>query len=106
VKNLRGEMAETAKSGFSLGDAFKFAGAEEALRRVIDVVKEVAVGIYDGIKSGVTFNAEVQQMQIGLAAILQLTQPGKFGNFDAAKQQAADYVDTIKQKANELGITY
>ncbi|GEM_PF-3945995 len=106
VKNLRDELDKTKKSGFSLGDAFKFAGANEALHRVLEVVKEIPTRIYDSIKSGVEFNAEIQQMQIGMAAVLQLTQPGRFGNFDAAKENAGEFIDTIKAKANELGIAY
>jgi hypothetical protein len=99
-------LEELSKSTISLGDAFKFAGAEEALRRVIDAVEEIPRVIEEGIKSGVEFNAELQHIQLGFAAILQETQAGKFVDFSAAKSAAGDYIEVLKQKANELGIAY
>ena len=48
----------------------------------------------------------MQQVQTGIAGILRQNQGGVFLDFSAAKQQAGDYVELLKQKANEFGIAY
>ena len=103
LKEVKTSVDEAAKSGFSLGDAFKFAGAEEGLRRMIDFLKQVPEALFEGLKAGIEFDAQMQQVQVGLASILRFTQPENFTSFGAAMQQAAGYVDLLKQKANDLG---
>jgi hypothetical protein len=93
-------------SAFTLEDAFKFAGAQQAFNAVIGFLKEIPTRIMEGVRSGIEFNAEIQNVQNGLAAVLQLTQSARFGSFAQAKEQAGEYIDTIKGKANELGIAY
>jgi hypothetical protein len=106
LDGLKKSTTEAKAATFSLGDAFKFAGAEEALRRVLDVIKEVPRRIEDWIDKGVEFNAEMQNIQTGIAAVLQLTQGGKFVDFESAKVAAVEFTDVVKDKANELGIAY
>lgn len=106
LKDTKGATEDAAKSAFSLGDAFKFAGAEEVLRRTLDLLKQIPERLYEAVKSGVEFNAELQNVQTGLATLLLQSQSAKFVDFAAAKEEAGTVVELLKDKANELGKTY
>jgi hypothetical protein len=106
LKDTKSATEEVAKSGFSLGDAFKFAGAEEVLRRMIDLLKQVPEQLLEGIKGGIEFKAQLQQVTVGIAGILEQTQGAKFIDFAAAEQAAGGVVDLLKEKANQIGLLY
>jgi hypothetical protein len=113
LTNVRGGLSDvqrqteaTAQSAFGLKQAFEFAGAEEALRRILDVIAEVGRATEDQVKKGVDWLAQVQVVQTQLAGVLLQTQPGQYQNFPAAFSAAGDEVDKLKDKANELGLEY
>lgn len=106
VGDVKGSLEGASKSAFTFTDAMKFAGAEQAGRIILDVIKEIPSRLIESVRAGVEFNAEIQNIQNGIAAVLQLTQGSKFLNFDQAKAEAGNYIDTIKAKANDLGIAY
>src|ERR1041385_4937631 len=64
-----------------LQNAFGFAGIIELTHRLAEAFAEIPRAIIEGVKAGVEFNAKVQDITTSLAAILQQTQSGKFGNF-------------------------
>src|SRR6266566_106869 len=106
IGDVKKSIDDTSKSAFTLGDAFKFAGAEEGLRRMLDVIKEIPTKVLEAVKAGIEWQAQLQVVQTQLAGILLQTQPDKFGTFPQAFAAAGDEVDKLKAKANELGIAY
>ena len=70
LQKLQQEADKTSKSGFSLGDAFKFAGVEEGLRRAIDGVQELAKGMADLAKESINAAAEIQQEKFFLSELI------------------------------------
>lgn len=89
-----------------LQNAFGFAGIIELTHRLAEAVAEVPRALFEGVKAGVEFNSEIQDLQTNIAGILRLTQGEKFGNFAAAKAAAVDYIEVIKSSANTVGETY
>lgn len=54
------------------------------------------------IKDGVTFNEELEQARLGIAAVLkQFDSAGKFKTFDDAMAASASAIELLKQKAKE-----
>jgi len=51
------------------------------------------------IKSGVAFNAELEQAVLGIAAVQKQMNPARFKTFDAALESAASAVELLKEKA-------
>jgi hypothetical protein len=100
------KLEESAKAGFTLRDAFRFAGAEEALRRTLDVIKEIPMEIGESVKKGIEFTAEIQRTQVAIAGLLRQESPTFFSDFDKANQAAAETIDLLKKKANDLGVAY
>jgi soluble cytochrome b562 len=106
MADIRKETEDTAKSAFGLKQAFEFAGANQAFEEMVNIIREVPRQLEEWIKGGIEFSAQIQNIQTGIAAVLQLTQGGKFANFDEAKIAAGEFIDTMKEKANELGVEY
>lgn len=106
VGDVKKSIDDASKSAFSLGDAFKFAGAEEGLRRVLDFVKDIPTKIIEGVKAGIDFDAEIQVLQTRLAGLLLQLDSSKFPDWASAFAAAGDEVDALKDKSNELGIEY
>lgn len=54
----------------------------------------------DVVRSGVSFNATLEQSRLGIAAVLkQFDETGKFANFDDAIRTASGALDLLKEKA-------
>jgi hypothetical protein len=71
VDDLKKSLEDTSQAGFSLGDAFKFAGAEEALKGVLDGLKEVGAAMVDVVKNSVEKAAEIQTEEFPLTQMLR-----------------------------------
>jgi hypothetical protein len=97
---------DATKAGFGLKQAFEFAGANEAIHVLVETLRQIPERFIEAIKSGVEFNAHLQDMQAGIAGILRQTQGAKFVDFAAANAEAGNIVELLKSKANELGKTY
>lgn len=52
IDETKGKLDDAGKSAFSMGDAFKFAGAEEGLRRMLDFIQEIPAVLEEGIQKG------------------------------------------------------
>ena len=102
-----GTASETAaKSGFGMKEAFQFSGANEVLHRLIETLKQIPEHLYEAIKQGVEFNAELQKVQTAIAGLFRQESPTNFPTFEAAKVAAGDTIELLKKKANELGVSY
>jgi hypothetical protein len=71
VDDLKKGIDDAAKSGFSLGDAFKFAGAQEALSGLIDLVKQVGEEMKNVVEGAIEKAAEIQTEEFPLTQMLQ-----------------------------------
>lgn len=96
-------LVQTA-SGFQ--NAFGFAGIIELTHRLGEVISEIPRALAEGVRAGIEFNAEVQNLQTNLAGVLRLTQSDQFGSFEQAKAAAGEYIEVIKVAANKVGISY
>ncbi|MBA3960847.1 MAG: hypothetical protein H0X40_02965 [Chthoniobacterales bacterium] len=99
IQNLH-SVAESA------GQAFQFAGAIDIVHRIADGIAEIPAKLYEAISAGVEFQAKLQDVATGIAAVLTQTQPGRFADFTEAKKAAVDYIEVIKASANKVGIAY
>jgi hypothetical protein len=106
ISEVKAEAESAGKSAFTLADALRFAGVDVSLHGVLDIVREIAVTIGEGVKTGIEFQAEMQQVQTGIAGLLRQEAPNYFTDFAKASAFAGEAVDLLKQKANELGISY
>ena len=71
-----------------LEKAFGFAGVIELTHRLAEVITEIPKALFEGVKVGIEFNSEVQDLQTNIAGVLRLTQSDQFGSFAAAKAAA------------------
>lgn len=106
LKDLGEKTESTKKSALGLKDAFAFEGARKVIDAVSHALAEIPARILEGIKSGVEFNAEMQELQTSMAGVLRLTQSDQFGSFAKAKEAAGVYIEEIKKGANDAGIAY
>ncbi|HEY1771335.1 MAG TPA: hypothetical protein VGG02_13875 [Chthoniobacterales bacterium] len=109
VQRLDDAVSQTqqlVQSASGLGSAFEFGGAIELTQKLGEAFTEVEHAILSGVEAGVEFQAKMQDVATGIAAVLEQTQPDKYGTFGAAKAAAVDYIDTIKAAANKVGVSY
>jgi len=70
VEDLKKGLDDTGKSAFSWGDAFKFSGAQEALRGVLEGVKKVGEEVVGFLEASVEKAAELQTEAFPLTALI------------------------------------
>ena len=104
--DLRAKIEDTNKSAFGMKEAFEFSGANELVHRLVESIKEIPAHLYEAIKQGVEFNAELQKVQTALAGLFRQEAPDTFKTFESAKVAAGETIELLKDKANELGILY
>jgi hypothetical protein len=87
LEDLKKKTAETQKVTFGLAEAFKFAGAEEALRRIIDGIHEAGRKMVeltvDFVKESIAKASEIQAEQFPITQMLR-------GSGEVAKQVLGD----------------
>lgn len=85
-------------AGFGVGGmlAFKLA---EGIQRSVEGIKEM-------VGEGVKFNAELENMRLGVAASLRAFDPAKYTSFNAALAASATVIDSLKEKSLQFGIGF
>lgn len=64
-------------------------------------VTVIARGLKDAVKQGIDFNAQLEDAQLGIAAILKQFNPQGFKTFADAMKASGDAIEALKKKAVE-----
>lgn len=97
VKAGLADLSNTIKS--------QVAGAYAVLAGAAGIAS-VGYALGNATKTGVAFNAELEQARIGIASILRATNPGAFKSFNESFTVATAMVEKLKKQAMESPATF
>ena len=69
-------------------------------------IAEIPAAFREAIAEGVKFNASMETLAIQLGGALRTADPGKYLNFAEAREAGTAALETLRQKAVELGVPF
>ena len=74
--------------------------------RIVEAVSELPAKFREALEEGVRFNAEMEQLSVGLAGAFRASDPDRYLNFHAAQTAGTEALEAIRVKANALGLDF
>jgi len=71
IEDIKKAVEDTTKAGFTFADAFRFAGVEEGLDGVLEMLKKVGEKMIEVVESSIEKASEIQTEEFPLTQMLK-----------------------------------
>lgn len=98
------QFGEGLKNAFGMGAGLGLGAA--AAYELVNGIRAAFEGTKGLVEEGVKFNAELENVRLGVAAALRAFDPDKYRTFNAALVQSNDVIEEMKQKSLQFGLNF